>query len=105
MRDRYKFVEKDGIYFITSTIVEWIPVFISRTYFEIVIESLLYCITNMDMKLYAYVIMDNHFHLIAFAPDFSKMIASLRKFTAKKIVDQLHADNKEWLLNQLALIR
>jgi putative transposase len=101
MRDRYKFVEKDGVYFITSTIVEWIPAFISGTYFEIVIDSLKYCMINMSLNLYAYVILDNHFHLVAFAPDFSKTIASLRKFTARKIIDRLQMDNKEWLLNQL----
>jgi putative transposase len=105
MRDRYKFVEKDGIYFITSTIVEWIPVFTSGKYFEIVIDSPKYCMNNMGLNLYAYVILDNHCHLVAFAPDFTKTIASLRKFTARKIIDQLHADNREWLLNQLAFFK
>jgi putative transposase len=105
MRDRYKFVEKDGIYFITSTIVEWIPVFVSGTYFEIVIDSLKYCMNHMGLNLYAYVFLDNHFHLVAFAPDLSKVIASLRKFTARKIIDQLQMDNKEWLLNQLAFFK
>jgi putative transposase len=105
MRDRYKFVEKEGLYFITSTIVEWIPVFTSRTYFEIVINALQYCMANMDLNLYAYVILDNHFHLVAFAPEFSRMIASLRKFTARKIIDQLNIDKKVWLLNQLAFYK
>jgi putative transposase len=99
MRDRFKFAEKDGIYFITSTIVEWLPVFINVTYFEIVIDSLKYCMLNMDLKLYGYVIMDNHFHLVATSTDISKTVASLRKFTAGKIIDQLRVDKKEWLLN------
>jgi hypothetical protein len=30
MRSRYKITEKDGVYFVTSTIVEWIPVFTSK---------------------------------------------------------------------------
>lgn len=30
MKSRYKISEQDSIYFITSTIVEWIPVFISE---------------------------------------------------------------------------
>jgi len=105
MRDRYKFVEKDGIYFITSTIVEWLPIFTSETYFEIVIDSLKYCMNNMGLNLYAFVILDNHFHLISFSADMSKTVASLRKFTARKILDKLQMDNKEWLLNQLAFYK
>lgn len=31
----------------------------------------------------------------------SSTIASLRKYTAKKIIEQLREDNKFWLLNQL----
>ena len=53
MRDRYKFIEKEGGYFIGSTIVEWIHVFVNETYFEIVIDSLKYCMTNMGLNLYA----------------------------------------------------
>lgn len=105
MRDRYKFLEKDGVYFVTSTIVEWLPVLTSRIYFEIIIDSLKYCAKNMALKLYAYVLMDNHFHLIGSSQDFHKTMTSLRKYTAGKIINQLHADNKEWLLNQLAFYK
>ena len=33
MRTRYIITEKEKIFFITSTIVKWIPVFISSEYF------------------------------------------------------------------------
>jgi putative transposase len=102
MRDRYTFLEKEGIHFITSTIVEWLPVFTHGSYFMIIVDSLRFCQMKMDLIIYAYVIMDNHFHLIASSPDLSKTMASLRKFTANQIIKQLDADNKRWLLNQLA---
>lgn len=105
MRDRYKITEKDGIYFITSTIVEWLPVFNNNCYFEIIIDSLKYCVQNKVLKLYAYVILDNHFHLITSSPELSKDIASLKIFTAKKIIERLKLDKKEWLLNQLSFYK
>jgi putative transposase len=105
MRDRYKITERDGIYFITSTIVQWMPVFTTGKYFGIVLDSLKFCRDNKDLKLYAYVILDSHFHLIASAPQLSKAIMALKKFTARNIVDQLKRDNKEWLLSQLAFFK
>ena len=68
MRDRYTICEQDGVHFFTSTINKWLPVFTSKTYFDIIIESLQFCIDNKAFQLYAYVIMDNHFHIIASSP-------------------------------------
>jgi len=101
MRDRYKICEQDGVHFFTSTINKWLPVFTSKTYFDIIIESLQFCIDSKAFQLYAYVIMDNHFHIIASSPHLSSTAASLRKYTARKILEQLKEDNKSWLLNQL----
>ncbi|NQT27182.1 transposase [candidate division KSB1 bacterium] len=105
MRDRYKIIEQDGVHFLTSTVSEWLPVFTSQPYFDIVVETLKFCIDSKAFKLYAYVILDNHFHLIASSPDLSSTMASLRKYTAKRIIEQLEADNKSWLLNQLTFFK
>ena len=105
MRTRYKITEKDGIYFVTSTIVEWMPVFTSQKYCDIIMESIKYCKTDKGLKLYAFVIMDNHTHLIVKAPELSDTLASFKKFTAKEIIDQLKHDNKQWLLSQLTFYK
>jgi len=105
MRDRYKITDETGIYFVTSTIVEWIPVFTSKPYFEIIINSLNYCIENKNLNLYAFVILDNHFHLIVSGLDLSNMMASLKKYTANEIVKLIKEQKKDWLLNQLAYYR
>ena len=102
MRDRYKIVHEEGIHFLTSTIVEWLPVFTKKVYFDIIIDSLNYCVQNKGLRLYAYVILENHLHLIASAEALSPALTSLRKFTARNIVDQLEQDGVSWLLNQLA---
>jgi len=105
MRTRYKITEKECIYFVTSTIVEWMPVFTSQKYCDIIIESIKFCKTHKDLKLYAFVIMDNHIHLVAKAPELSDTLSSFKKFTAKEIIDQLKLDNKQWLLSQLAFYK
>ena len=31
MRSRYKIVDSEGVYFLTATVIEWIPSFIPRS--------------------------------------------------------------------------
>ena len=102
MRSRYKIIEEEKIYFISSTIVEWIPVFTNENYFKIVVDSIEYSQKNKNLKLYAYVILDNHFHMIASGEKLRQIISSIKSFTARTIIDELKLDNKEWLLNQLS---
>jgi REP element-mobilizing transposase RayT len=102
MRSRYKITDKDGIYFITSTIVEWIPVFTGQPYFDLMIQSFAFCRKNKGLQLFGYVILDNHFHAVVGGLNLSRTIADLKKFTAKTILEQLQQDGKKWLLNQLA---
>ena len=106
MRSRYKFTEKEGIYFLTSTVVDWLPIFTSESYFEILINSLKFCREKKGLQVFAYVILDNHFHLVAWHPDdLSAVIKSLKMFTAAEIIARLQQDNKCWFLNQLAFAK
>ena len=89
MKSRYKVYNQEGIHFVTSTIIEWIPVFTSKKYFDAVIESLKFCRMELSLKLYAFVILDNHFHLIISANDISKTMQSFKKYTAKQILSFL----------------
>jgi REP element-mobilizing transposase RayT len=56
--------DTENIYFLTPTVVEWIDVFTKWEYFEILADSLKYCIKNKGLVLYEYVFMTNHIHLI-----------------------------------------
>ena len=105
MRSSYKIYDNQGIYFITSTIIEWIPIFTSKKYFEILTSSMIYCQENKDLEIYAYVILDNHFHMICHGPELSRTIQSLKRHTAKLIVTQLKEDNKIWILNLLSIYK
>jgi putative transposase len=100
MRTRYKIIENESIYFITSTTIEWIPVFTKREYFDIIVQSLNYCRQNKGLKLFAYVVMDNHIHLIASAENLSQIIRDFKSFTARKIIEAAKTEERKWLLNQ-----
>ena len=100
MRTRYKISDNVSLYFITSTIVEWLPVFTSDKYFNILIDAIMFNKKNKKLKIYAYVIIDNHFHMIASAEDLSNILSSIKSFSAKRIIDELQKDKKDWLLYQ-----
>ena len=98
MRSRYKVLNPDGIYFITSSIVNWIPVFTSDKYYSIIIENLKFYQKNEGLKIFAYVLLNNHFHLIVSCKELIKMMQSFKKFTAKEIINNLKEDGKTNLL-------
>jgi hypothetical protein len=51
--DGYKIRDQHAVHFITFSVVEWVDVFTRRTYGDIVIQTLLYCINNKGLKLLA----------------------------------------------------
>jgi len=105
MRSRYRVHHPDRAHFVTCTIVEWLPVFTSTTCCDILLGSFEYCRQHKNLKIYAWVILDNHFHAILAAPDLSAVLRDMKSFTAAKILEQLATENREWLLNQLRYYR
>ncbi len=100
MRSSYKIVDNQYPYFITSTILEWIPIFTNSKYCDILISALKFYQANKNLKIFSFVIMDNHFHMIAMNDNLSRIISDFKKFIAKEIINNLKADNKEWALHQ-----
>ena len=45
-------------------VVDWVDVFIRKAYKDIIIESVDYCQKEKGLRVYAYVIMSSHLHLI-----------------------------------------
>ena len=52
--------------------------------------------------MYAYIIMENHVHLIAQAENLSKEIGNFKSWTARTIIDWLRANQAQGTLKQLA---
>ena len=63
-RSRYKIYEPTHPHFVTCTILKWIPIFTRKESVEILLDSLKYLQNEDDLKLYAYVILENHLHLV-----------------------------------------
>jgi len=105
MRSRYRVNDENAAHFITSTIIEWLPVFTTAACCDIVVRSMEYCRQHKGMRIHAWVILDNHFHAILSGPQLAHTLADFKKFTARQILDQLRLEGRGWLLNQLANFR
>jgi putative transposase len=100
MRSRYTTRESGVPYFITCTVVKWIPLFTRKPYFDIVMDSLRFCRQYKDLKLYAYIILDNHLHLVIAADKLTDIIRDFKSYTAKLLIARLERDQKMWVLHQ-----
>lgn len=101
-RSRYKFIEGPAPHFLTITVVNWTPLFSSQHLVQILLNSLCYLQREERLILYAYVILENHLHLVAAAADLAKQIANFKSYTARQMIDFLLARNAIHLLEQLA---
>ena len=78
-RTRYRIFETEYPYFLTSTIVGWLPLFTRREAVEIVFEAWRYHQRESGLQIFGYVVLENHLHWIARAPELSKVIQSFKK--------------------------
>ncbi len=104
MSRKYKFLNKDGLYFVSFAIVYWVDVFVRDNYFAILIDSLKYCKENKGMEIYGWCIMPSHMHLIFRANDNNPgdILGHFKTHTSKKIVktieENIQESKKEWML-------
>jgi len=105
MRSRYKIAELESPHFITCTIVGWLPVFTRQRYLDIITASLTFCRQEKGLRLHAYVILDNHLHLLVSSDNLSQVIRDFKRYTAKEILSVVRQDNKQWLLKQFEFFK
>lgn len=106
---RYRIIEGGLIpHFVTWTLTEWVPLFISNPYCKIMTDSLSLCQREKGLLIHAYVIMPTHIHLILSvngSVTLSDIMRDSKKFTSKEIVKQLQADGHrlfEWVFRDAA---
>ncbi|PTX21550.1 REP element-mobilizing transposase RayT [Pontibacter mucosus] len=104
MNRKYKFHNKEGLYFVSFAVVYWIDVFTREEYFALLTDSLDYCRKNKGMEIYAWCIMPSHVHLIIRARDNnpSELLKELKTYTSKQLQKAIAEHNqesrKEWML-------
>jgi REP element-mobilizing transposase RayT len=64
MSRKHKFLNPEGLYFVSFAVVYWLDVFTRNEYKDILVENLKYCQENKGMEIIAWCIMTNHVHLI-----------------------------------------
>ena len=94
---KYKFYNKEGLYFVSFATVYWIDVFIREDYFSIMTESLTFCRDKKGMELHCWCIMPSHLHLIFAAKDNNPgdLMRDLKTFTSKKLQNTISENQKE----------
>jgi REP element-mobilizing transposase RayT len=104
-RSRYRFVGDDAPYFMTMTVNHWLPIFTRPETVEILLDGWRWLARNADFRLHGYVILENHLHLVAHAPDISAVVRRFKSHSARRIIDHLNAVDARRMLDLLALFK
>ncbi len=88
--ERYRIADDVGIDYVTMSVVDWLPVFVSEQTCRVLAESLNFCHAHKGLRINAYVIMTTHFHAIVFLERFDPealqaTLVSFRKFTGRQL--------------------
>lgn len=108
MSEKYKARNSEAIYFVTITVVDWLDLITRPIYKHIIIDSLKFCQKNKKLKIYAYVIMTSHIHMIVKAGENSELadiIRDFKTFTSKKLIRAIveyPESRREFLLMQFS---
>jgi REP element-mobilizing transposase RayT len=100
-RTRYKIYESTHPHFVICTILHWLPIFTRQESVQIIIDSIKFLQEKDNLIVYAYVILENHLHMIVSSDDLHKTMQSFKQFTAKQILDMLKKANVKTILDQL----
>jgi REP element-mobilizing transposase RayT len=95
-------MEFGKLYFFTATIKDWIPLFEKREFKQIILDSLGFLTSKSLIRVYAFVIMPNHIHVIWEMVEMNgkeSPHASFLKFAGHEFLKKLRKGNPELLEN------
>ena len=99
-RSRYRVYEENHPHFMTCTVAGWLPLFTQPEMFQIVYDSWSWFRQHDRLQVFAYVILENHLHLIAVGSQLSRDIGIFKSYTARRIIDCLEHRGVKTLLRQ-----
>lgn len=100
-RSRYRLSATEYPSFFTSTIVAWLPVFSQPRFAELIFESWRFLQREREIKIFGYVILENHLHWIAAGKELATQVGHFKSYTARRILDAMNAAGYETLLQEL----
>jgi putative transposase len=107
MGGKYKFNDKDKLYFVSFAVIDWIDLFIRKEYKDAIVNSLQYCTEKKNLELYAWCIMTSHIHLIigSATNPLENIMRDLKRHTSEELHTPIKRDSKEsrreWLLSMM----
>ncbi|MEM1009045.1 MAG: hypothetical protein AAGJ35_08565, partial [Myxococcota bacterium] len=72
---------------------------------EVVLDSLRFLQEQRGLRLYAYVVLENHLHFVAQSEDLSRDVGDFKSYTARRLVDFFVEQRVERVLQQLAFFK
>ena len=105
--EHYRFYSDGALFYVTFSVADWLPIFVSEAACKIVTESLNYCHRHKGLRINAYVIMPTHLHAILFHADFQakaleQAVTDFRKFTGRQLADFCDQHMPAWFQSVLA---
>ncbi|WP_428234707.1 REP-associated tyrosine transposase [Gracilimonas sp.] len=97
-RSRYKIHESHEPYFVSSTLLEELPLFSKPQVAQVLLEKFMVLQNMRSVKVYAYVIMPNHFHAVVQGEQLSKKLRLTKSYVARQILEVLKRNgHTRWL--------
>jgi REP element-mobilizing transposase RayT len=103
MSERYKFIDEQGMYFVTMATVGWVDLFTRSELKHVIVDSLRYCQKEKGLIIHAWCLMPSHLHMIVSTKQekLSDIMRDFKKFTAKeliKTIERINESRKDWIL-------
>jgi REP element-mobilizing transposase RayT len=102
------FTDRQYAYFVTCTVVDWLPALAQDHYRQIVLNSLAYLREHKRTQLNAFVIMSTHLHAILWPEDginLSDVLRDFKRFTSRAISKEATQRDEQLLLASFAAAR
>jgi putative transposase len=103
-RNRYKVFENEYPYLVTCTVINWLDLLKPDTVKQIIINSIQFLKDEQAIKIFAYVIMHNHLHLILSSENLPVNICRFKSHTAKKII-KYYKSNQNLVTRKLTVLK
>jgi len=87
---RYQIVQDHPLYFVTFSVVQWLPVFIAEEACRVITDSFNFCYEHKQLRTNAFVIMPTHMHAVVFDDEhkvgrLQQTLADMRKYTGRQL--------------------
>lgn len=103
-RSRYTITGPKLPHFVTCTVLHWIPVFTRPDTVNILLDSLRF-LTQQGLKVYGFVVLENHLHLIVQSEQLDRDMARFKSYTARPLIAYLDQHNVQQILEQLGFYK